>query len=149
MSIDELLDELDGMVDKSIGFPGGKCFLSGDKVREIIDDIRLNMPQEIRQAKAIVADRSEIIKNAKQEAETIIKSAEDKAKAMTAQDEICKQAQAKANEVMTEAAAKAKEMKKAAADYADGLMKQTEDGIMGALSDVRQARQALKAPVKL
>lgn len=149
MSIDELLDVLDEMVDKSWGLPGGRCVMDADKIREIIDDIRLNLPQEMRQARAIVADRSEIIKNAKEEAESIIKSSEDKARIIVSQDEIVKKAQAKANEILTEAQTKSKEMKKAAADFADGLMKHTEECLFNSLSEVKQARQALKAPIKL
>jgi cell division septum initiation protein DivIVA len=148
MSIDELLDVLDEMVDKSWGLPGGRCVMDADKIREIIDDIRLNMPQEMRQARAIVADRSEIIKNAKEESESIIKSAEDKARIIISQDEVVKRAQAKANEIVTESQNKAKEIKIAAADFADGLMKHTEECLFNSLSEVKQARQALKAPVK-
>jgi cell division septum initiation protein DivIVA len=149
MSIDDILDVLDEMVDKSWGLPGGRCVMDADKIREIIDDIRLNMPQEMRQARAIVADRSEIIKNAKGESEAIIKSAEDKARIIVSQDEVVKQAQAKSNAMIAEAQSKAKDIKKAAADFADSLMKHTEESLFNSLSEVKQARQALKAPVKL
>ena len=57
-----------------------------EKVRDIIDDIRLNMPAEIRQAKAIVQDRADIVESAKKEAEAIVKRAEDRARAMVAQE---------------------------------------------------------------
>ena len=39
--------------------------VDADKVRDLIDDIRLNIPGEIKQAKAIVSDRAEIIDGAK------------------------------------------------------------------------------------
>lgn len=149
MSIDDILDVLDEMVDKSWGLPGGRCVMDADKIREIIDDIRLNMPQEMRQARAIVADRSEIIKNAKSEAEGIIKSAEEKARIIVSQDEVVKQAQAKSIAIVTEAQNKSKDIKKAAADFADSLMKHTEESLSNSLGEVKQARQALKAPIKL
>ena len=66
-----------------------------EKVRDIIDDIRLNMPAEIRQAKAIVQDRADIVESAKKEAEAIVKRAEDRARAMVAQEAIVKAAQQK------------------------------------------------------
>ena len=40
-----------------------------DRMRDIIDEVRLNLPTEVRQAKAIVNDRADIIMGAKREAE--------------------------------------------------------------------------------
>jgi cell division septum initiation protein DivIVA len=149
MSIDDLLDILDDMVDKAMKLPGGKCILDTEKVRDIIDDVRLNLPQEVRQAKAIVADRSEIIRNAKLESEAIIRTAEDKAKMLLSQEEVVRQAQEKAKDISEETQTKSREMKKAAAEFADNLMRQTEENLSIALGEVKQARQALKAPTKL
>ena len=149
MSIDELLDRIDEMVDKSWGFPGGRCLLDTEKTREIIDDIRLNLPKEIRQAKAIVADRTEILKSAKAEAAGIVKAAEEKAKLLVMQDEIVKQAQERGNEILAEASQKSKDMKIAATDFADNLLKTSEESLGVALGEIRQARQALKTPAKL
>jgi len=147
MRIDELLDKLDDMVDKAWGLPlsGGRCVFDAGKVREIIDDLRLNLPKELPQAKAIVADRIEIIKSAKAEAADIVKNAEGKAGMLISQEEIVRQAQDKANAIMADAQQKSKEMKKAAADFSDSLLKQTEDEIALAFKDIKQARQALKS----
>ena len=63
MTVDELLEQIDDMIDKAWSFPlsGGKCLVEADRLRDLIDDIRGNMPSEIRQAKALVADRADII----------------------------------------------------------------------------------------
>ena len=64
--------------------------LDADEVKQILGEIRDSLPNEIRQAKAIVADRSQIISDAKREAETIVRVAEERAKAMVNQNEIVK-----------------------------------------------------------
>jgi F0F1-type ATP synthase membrane subunit b/b' len=150
MKIDELLNKLDDMVDSAWGLPlsGGRCVLDADKVRDIIDDLRLNLPKEIPQAKAIVADRTEIIKNAKEEAGEIIKKAEDKARLLVTEDEIVKQAQEKANTILKDALQKSKEMKKAAVEFSDHLLSQSEETVVAVVNDLRQARQALRTPNK-
>ena len=63
MNIDEILDVIDELLDRSWSLPlsGGRCVVDADKVRDLIDDIRLNIPSEIKQAKAIVSDRTDII----------------------------------------------------------------------------------------
>ena len=100
MNIDELLDVMDETLEEAVNLPftGGKRMVDVEKVRDIIDDIRLNMPAEIRQAKAIVQDRADIVESAKKEAEAIVKRAEDRARAMVAQETIVKAAQQKATE---------------------------------------------------
>ena len=67
MSIEEILDQLDELIDRAWSLPltGGRCVVDADKVRELLDDVRLNMPTEIRQAQPIVADRPEIVNTAK------------------------------------------------------------------------------------
>ena len=86
MTVDELLDQIDDMIDKAWSMPlsGGKCLIEADHLRDIIDDIRGNMPSEIRQARAIVADRTDIVATAKREAEGIIRTAEARARSIAA-----------------------------------------------------------------
>ena len=62
MTIDELLDIMDETLEEAttLPFTGGKRMVDVEKVRDIMDDIRLSMPQEIKQARAIVEDRGRI-----------------------------------------------------------------------------------------
>lgn len=146
MNIDEILDMLDELLDKSwnLPFTGGRCMVDADKVRDLIDDIRLNLPTEIKQAKAIVADRTDIISIAKREAETIVRKAEEKARQLVNQEEIVKQAQQKATELLNQSQLKSREMRNAANEFADTLLKQTEKSLTAALQDLKETRQALK-----
>lgn len=145
MNIEEILDTLDELLDKAWGLPlsGGRCVVDAERVRELLDDIRLNMPTEIRQAKAIVADRAEILAIAKRESDTIIHRAEERAKMLVSEQEIVKQSQEKAAEILSSAQSKAKEMRTAANEFADNLLKTTEQALSDSLSDVRNTRQAL------
>ena len=147
MNTEDLLDELYDMVDKAWNLPlsGGRAVLDGEEVKQILDEIRDSLPQELRQAKAIVADRSQIVSDAKREAETIIRVAEERAKAMVNQDEIVKQAQAKANDLISQAQTKFREMRRASNDYIDDLMKRTDDALAENLAELRKTRQNIKA----
>ena len=149
MNIETLLDEIDEMIDKAWGLPlsGGKCLVEADRLRDIIDAIRGNMPGEIRQAKSIVADRADIITNAKREADGIIRSAEERAKAMTAQEEIVKLSQQKAAEIIATAQTKSREMRKAAQDFVDDIMRRADEGLTANLGEVRKTRAALKQQI--
>lgn len=147
MSVEQIVDQIDDVLEKAFSFPlsGGKILVDGEEIRNLLDDIRLNLPKDIRQAERIVADRTQIIADAKREAETIVRVAEERAKAMVAKDAITREAQEKANEMMTQARQKSAEMRKAANDYVDDLMQRTDESIAMGLAELRKARQGLKA----
>lgn len=147
MNIEEILDELEELIDKAWNLPlaGGRCVLDADKVRDMLDDIRLNLPTEIRQAKAIVSDRADIINGARKEADTIVKRAEKHAKDLVTQDEIVKTAQARANEIMAAASKQSRDMKQSAREYSDAMMKRVEEVLMKGVSDIKAGRQSLKS----
>ena len=142
-----MIDELYAMVEKAWSLPlsHGRAVLDGDEVKKILDEIKQALPQEIRQAKAIVADRSQIISDARQEAETIVRLAEERKKAMINQHEIVKQAQQKSNDMISQTQAKIREMRKASNDYIDDLMKRTDDALAANLAELRKTRQNIKA----
>jgi len=147
LNVEELIDELYDMVEKAWNFPlsRGRAVLDVGEAKQILDEIRENLPQEIRQAKAICADRAQIITDAKREAETVVRVSEERAKVMVSQDEIVKQAQQKANDLISQSQTKFREMRKASNDYIDDLMKRTDDGLAGNLAELRQTRQNIKA----
>lgn len=150
MSIEEILDMLDELLDKSWSLPltNGRSIVDDEKIRELLDDIRMNLPSEIKQAKAIVADRAEILSDARKEADGIIRKAEDRARALLAQDTTVKQAQQKANEILTQANQRSKELRSASQEYSDDILKQTEETMTKLLAEVRTTRQAIRSTGK-
>lgn len=146
VSIDELLEKIEDMLDKAWNMPlsGGKCLIEAEELRDILDDIRGNLPSEVRQAKAIVADRGDIIATARKEAEGIIRAAEERQRVMVSKEEVMVQAQAKANEVLNKTQKRSKEMRKSAQDFTENLLKQTEETLAQQLLEIRQAKQAVR-----
>ena len=150
MNVDELLDLLDETLEESTNLPftGGKRMVDVDKVRDIIDDVRLNMPAEIKQAKAIVNDRAEIVAGARREAEGIIKKAEDRARALADQQEIVRQAQQKAAEMLSAAQQQSREMRTTITDYCENMLRQTEEILARSAAEVKNVRGALRQKAK-
>ena len=150
MNIDEVLDMLDELLDQSWSLPlsGGRCVVDAEKVRDLIDDIRINMPTEIMQAKGIVRDRGEILDGARREAEGLIRKAEERARTLIAKEEIVKQSQARATEIMSQAQIQSKDMRSAAQGFSDDVLRVTEETLVKALSELKSTRQALRARAK-
>ena len=146
MNIEEILDMMDETLDKAWSLPmtGGRCVVDVEQMREMMDEIRINLPGEIKQAKNIVADRNEILRAAKAEAEQLVRRAEDRARVLVSQEAILKEAQAKANELLSQTQSRTKEMKAAAQEFSDSRLRETEESLTRALADLRETRQKLK-----
>ena len=150
MAIDKYLDKIDDMLEEAVGLPftGGKRMVDIEKIRDLIDDIRMHLPQEIKDAKAIVNDREDIIKDARKEAEDIIKRAETKARGLVAEEEITKVAKAKATELLNETYMKTREMERAALDFSENALKKSEDALLLTLNEIKSTRMALRNKTK-
>ncbi|MBP1558041.1 MAG: ATPase [Oscillospiraceae bacterium] len=146
MNIEEILDMMDDTLDKAWSLPmsGGRCVVDVEQIRELLDEIRINLPGEIKQAKNIVADRNEILRAAKAEAEQLVRRAEDRARVLVSQEVVLKEAQAKANELLSQTQSRTKEMKAAAQEFSDSRLRETEESLTRALADLRETRQKLK-----
>ena len=146
-AVEDLIDELYDVLEKGWSLPlsGGKSFIDSEEAKQILDEIREAIPAEVRKAKAIVADRAQIISEAQREAETIVRVAEEKAKTLVNQEEIVRQAQAKANDIMAQAQVKFREMRKASNDYVEDIMRRTDEAVSASLAELRKTRQSIKS----
>ncbi len=150
MRVDELINELQDLIAdaKAIPLTGGKVMVEAEKIYDILDEIQDTLPAEVRQAKNIVSDRSQIIAEAKKESEDIIRAAEERKKAMIDQSEIMRAAKAEATELLNEVKSKCAEMRKAANEYVENIMKKTDDAITAQLTELRKTRQNLRITKK-
>ncbi len=150
LEIDKSLDKLDDLLEEAWNLPlmGGRRMVDIQKVREIIDDIRLNIPQALKDAKHICEDREDIVNIAKREADDIIKRAENRARQLVNDDEIVKAAQARATKMLTESTAKTREMERASLDFAENSLKKSEDALMLAYNEIKTTRQAFRSKAK-
>ncbi|MDD6709483.1 MAG: ATPase [Ruminococcus sp.] len=150
MRVEDLINELEDMMNdaKVLPLTGGKAVVDTEAVLDILDDIQDALPGEVRQAKSIVADRSQILAEAKKEAEEIIRAGEEKKKQLVAEDKITKQAQAQAADILSDAKKKSSEMKKAANGYVTDLMKRADETLTDLTNEIRKTRQDIQAQKK-
>lgn len=150
MKVDELINEMQELIAeaKSLPLSGGKVIIEPERFYDILEEMKDSLPGEVRQAKNIVADRSNIIAEARRNAESIIREAEDRKKKMINQSEIVRQANAEAVEIVNKAKGKSSEIRKATNEYVEGIMKRTDDAITAQLTELRKTRQNLKITQK-
>lgn len=146
MNLEDIINELDEMVLNGMALPmtNGKCVINREKVKELIQDLRLNLPNEIHQAKAIVADRNEIITKAREEAESIVAQARAQAEQMVQENEITQMATEKATAMLSNAQARAKDLRTTASNYTEDILTHMEEYLQKSLNDVQTTRQYIQ-----
>lgn len=145
MNILALLDYLEDEIDKGKAIPfTGKHIIDKDKCLDIIKDVRLNLPEEMKQAELIKRERQNILVDAQKEAETITREAESRIKQLITENEITQKAHQQAQEIITNAQKNAKEIRLGAKEYVDEMLQQVEQYMENNLHTVIQNRQELK-----
>ena len=146
VSLETLLENLEEILEEGMSVPlsGGKRMVDVDAARDIIDDIRLNMPAEILQAKAIVQERTQILTKAKKEAEDMVKTAEDRARTLLNREEIVRQAETKARAITAEAQQQAAQLRASVTKYCDNLLAGTQEQMQKNYNEIKTIREGLK-----
>lgn len=123
MKVLELLDELDEIIEVASSVPVvRKVMVDPNEVREIVKEIRLELPDEIQQAQWIKNERQRILDEAKAEYESILNEARAKADALVENDEITVKAKARADEILRIAQENSQVMKMSILDYTDSML---------------------------
>ena len=146
MDLLELIDELEDMVDKGVSVPlSGRCLLDKDELMEIIEDIKLKLPDDLKQAKWIKSERDRILAEAKAEADKIIKTANEQIIEMVDENEITKKAMNRANDIMVKAQSESKATKDASIEYTDYLLENVERVVTNVLRELEQCVVTVKS----
>ena len=145
MEIFTLLEELEDILEncKSVPF-SGKSVVDKEEILEIIKEIRLKLPDELKQAKWIKEERQRILVEAQKEADDIVKEAENRIISMIDEHEITRKAYEQKAEIIETANEMSREISKGTKDYADGILQNIETALQQALETVQNNRRELK-----
>ena len=145
MEIFTLLENIEDILEKSKGVPfSNKVLVDKEEILEIISELRLKLPEELKQAKWIKEERQRILVEAQKEADDIIKEAENRIISMIDEHEITKKAYEKKAEIIETANEMSREISKGTKDYADNLLNGIEVSLQEALKIIQNNRNELK-----
>ncbi len=145
--IEDIISALYTLVEDARALPLGadKCILERDKVLDMLDEIIAQMPAELKQSRAIVESRNELIGQARREAEGIVREAQQKAEELVSEQAIYLEAKRQCQEMVEAAQGRIEQLKKASNAYMDDALRATEETIAQSLADVRETRARFRA----
>lgn len=146
MELLELLEQIEDIIESGVNIPltGGKCIIDREAVLELVQDMRLKLPDEIKQAKRITEEKARILQEAQQEGENIIKNAEGRIAALVDENEITKKAYEQAEVIISNAKKNAREIRLGTREYADSVLNKVEEILEDTLDVIKVNRQELK-----
>lgn len=144
MDTKKLLEELENVVlnAKTIPFTTKKA-VDEEEVTRLIDAINQSLPNELDNAKRIVADKERILLDAEKKADDTIAQAKDYIARITEESELVKQAQERANQIISSANASAEELRTSSVTYATDVLKYVETNMENMLDTLKKNRQSL------
>lgn len=145
MEILSVLEALEDAVESGVSVPfTGKCMVNRDEILDIIQDIRLKLPDDLKQAKWVSEERTRILSEAQQEADNIIKGAEGRIASMVDEHEISRKAYEQAEVIITNAKKNAREIRLGTREYADNILNKVEEILEDTLEVIKVNRNELK-----
>ena len=145
MEILTILEALEDLVEKGISVPfSGKCVVNREEILEIVKEMRLKLPDDLKQAKWVKEERQRILLEAQKEANNIIKDAENKIMSLVDEHEITKKAYEQANEIIANAQKNARDIRLGTREYADSILNKVEEILHDTLDVIKMNREELK-----
>jgi vacuolar-type H+-ATPase subunit H len=116
---------------------GKRVLIDEQRVWEVIDQMRVSIPEEVKKAKRINQERDRILAQANEEAARTVDLAREEAQQLTSETEVVKQAQVRAQTILERAQREADALKADADDYTIQTLSKLEEDLAKALGIVR------------
>lgn len=143
-AIEDLIDSLEDLIHNAMRVPfGKKSMIDVDKVAEIVADIRIALPTEIKQAQNVVMDKNNIIADAKREAEQIIRKAEQHREELINSNDIMKEARRRSTEIISQAQNRSSDLRISTNEFADKMLARIENLLAGDINNIKVLRNSI------
>ena len=149
--MEQIIEEIEEYIDGCKSQPlssGARIIVDNETIDELLTELRLKTPEEIKRYQKIISNQEAILADAKSKADEIIAQAQVQTNELISEHEIMQQAYAQANEVVMIATKQAQEIldnatndanaiRMNAITYTDDMLKSIEDIISGSIETTR------------
>ena len=144
MDIQFLVERLEALVVNARKLPmTSQVILEQAAVLDLIDQMRVAIPEEVKSARRIVQESDRVVQKAREEGEQIIGAAQEQAAILLQDQSIIREAESRAGEIENVAQAKADETMRGADQYASDVLIRLESDLVKTLSIVKKSLEVL------
>ena len=111
-----------------------------DEILDLLDELRAQLPVELRRAKELLSAREKFVEDAKRDVDRMMRQAELEAKSKVSDSEVLYAAKEKARQIVARAEDRSRQLYQVANEYAEDALARTEEAVEAALDEVKQSR---------
>ena len=138
MDIQHLVDRLEDLVDEGRHMPFSKfTMIDEERALELIDQMRISIPEEIEKASRVLSQRDRILAQANEEAARLIQAAREQGVQLMDREATVQAAQSRAANIIEQAKQEAEEVVSGADKYVAETLARLEQQLAKALHVVR------------
>ena len=130
---------------KSPALKPSMSIVDRDEILDLLDELRAQLPAEIRRAQELLNNRDKFVEETKREADRMLRQAELEAKTKISESEVMYAARERARKIVTKAEERSRQLYQVANSYADDALARTEEAVQAALDEVKQSRIRFRA----
>jgi F0F1-type ATP synthase membrane subunit b/b' len=145
MDILHLVDRLEELFNESRSIPfTHSVIVDEDRMLDIIDQMRVSIPEEIKKAQQLLAQRDRMLAQAQEEANRTLALAREKGELMVERDAIVQAAQARADQIIAQSRIECDVTRREADEYVMETLSKLELELDRFLSQVRNGIRSLQ-----
>ncbi len=145
MKIASMIAQLEELIEASprAKFGGGKRMVDADAMLDLLGDMKVTIPEDIRRAQSVLLDEAALMTLARDEAESIRANAEREFEARVSEHAILSEVQRRADELLTKAEDSARQIVQGSRQYADNILIDIQRYLHDYFKIIDQNRQEL------
>lgn len=146
MDLQERLEELIVLIEDAKSMPlSASCIVNRSQVLDLIDEIRILLPESVQRADQLLADRETVVQDGRREAERLVARARSEAHRLISEHEVYLAAVAEAQALRMEVEEETSLMRRETDDYVDAKLASFEITLQKTLRTVDRGRERLRS----
>lgn len=125
---------------RSVPLSPGMCKVDRDEMLDLLEELKAQVPGEIKRAQDLLSAREKFIDDAKREAERVVREAEQEAREKISETGLASAAREQARKIVAQAEERSRMLCQVASDYAEDALARTEEAVQAALNEVKDSR---------
>lgn len=147
MDIQHLVDRLEDLIDEGRHIFGTRfTIIDEERALEIIDQMRISIPEEIEKAARVIAQRDRVLAQANEEAARILQAAREQGEHLIDREEMVQKAMARANSILEAARQEASSVTSEADNYVLEVLSRLEQHLVRSINVVRNGITEVSRP---
>ena len=116
-----------------------------DEMLELLDELRSQLPVEIKRAQELLAAREKFVEDAKRDVDRMMRQAELEAKSKVSESEVMAAAKERSRQIIAHAEDRTRQMYQVCNEYTEDALSRTAEAIQLAQDELQQARVRFRA----